>query len=115
MKLLNEKDVHECYHTGDITVAHAVDLISQHLKKICDVGGTSIINFNPENVVNDLSEINDIENLQNTMELEHCVLDEVRGICERIVNGSIRRQNRLEKWIKNIEVLNNEVYNKEID
>lgn len=103
MKLLNEKDVHDMYEDGDIGDSHAVDLISQHLKKICDNGMASDVRFEPKDIVQEISKISDIDELHGCLGLEGCVLDSVISICHGIIIGAEQRQQVIDKSMEHLQ------------
>jgi len=95
MKLLNEKDVHQMFEDGEISIAHAVELISQHLKKITDSGilNSSHLDFEPKDFIMGKLEWNtSLEDALMSTELESVVLDEVIIIANKLIDGAGKRQ-----------------------
>ena len=111
MKLLNESDVRGIFEDGEICLAHAVELLSNHLKDICesDVTESNAVPFEPKDFIDILSGCVHVEDLLCTMELEDMVLDEVINIASKIIVGCQRRQAFLNPKIKALQSIVEEI------
>ena len=105
MKLLNENDVHDMYESGDIGDSHAVDLMSQFLKNVCDAGIASDVIFEPKNIVQETSKIVDIEELHGCLGLENCVMDSVIAMCEHMIRGCEVRVKINDKCMEHLQIV----------
>ena len=97
------------FENCDVPEAEAISLVANYLNKIIEIGKVSSKDFQCEKIIEGFGESKDIDDIQDRVMMEQCVLETVLSICKSMRVKAVARIDHLQKVYDATKLIENEM------